>query len=46
VRLDFDQRVLRGDELLVSAQVRAACVDPRTFRPVPMPDALREKLLK
>jgi acyl-CoA thioesterase FadM len=46
VRLDFDQRVLRGDELLVSARVRAACVDPRTFRPVAMPEALREKLVR
>ncbi|HSD40769.1 MAG TPA: tol-pal system-associated acyl-CoA thioesterase [Burkholderiales bacterium] len=45
VRLDFDQRVMRGDELLVSARVRAACVDPRTFRPVAMPEALREKLI-
>ncbi|HSD53297.1 MAG TPA: thioesterase family protein [Burkholderiales bacterium] len=46
VRIDFDQRVMRGDELLVSAQVRAACVDPRTFKPVAMPEALREKLTR
>jgi acyl-CoA thioester hydrolase len=46
VRIDFDQRVLRGDELLVSAHVRAACVDPRSFKPVPLPEALREKLAR
>lgn len=44
VRLDFEQQVLRGEERLVSATVRAACVHPRTFRPVALPDALRRKL--
>ncbi|MFO1362862.1 MAG: YbgC/FadM family acyl-CoA thioesterase [Burkholderiales bacterium] len=42
VRVDFDQRVLRGDETLVSARVKAACVHPQTLRPVALPDALRE----
>jgi acyl-CoA thioester hydrolase len=42
-RLEFDQRVLRGDELLVAARVKAACVDPRTYKPVPVPEGLREK---
>jgi len=44
VRLDFEQRVLRGGELLVAAQVKAACVHPRTYKPVPLPARLREKL--
>jgi len=44
VRVEFAQRVLRQGELLVSAVVEAACVHPRTFRPVPLPDALRERL--
>ena len=44
VRLDFEQRVRRGHELLVSATVKAACVHPRTFKPVPLPDGLRHKL--
>jgi acyl-CoA thioester hydrolase len=43
VRVDFDQRVLRGDETLVSARVRAACVHPQTFRPVALPEALKER---
>ncbi len=42
-RLEFDQRVLRGDELLVSARVKAACVHPGTYKPVPVPAGLREK---
>jgi len=43
-RLDFEQRVLRGDELLVAAQVKAACVHRETYKPVPLPARLREKL--
>jgi acyl-CoA thioester hydrolase len=44
VRLDFEQRVLRGDELLVAAKVKAACVHAETYKPVPLPARLREKL--
>jgi acyl-CoA thioester hydrolase len=44
VRLDFEQRVLRGDELLVAAKVKAACVHRETYKPVPLPERLREKL--
>ena len=43
-RVIFGQRVLRGAEVLVSAAVEAACVDPRTLKPVPLPDELRESL--
>jgi acyl-CoA thioester hydrolase len=46
VRIDFDQRVLRGDEVLVSARVKAACVHPQTFKPIALPEALREKFQK
>ena len=42
-RLEFDQRVRRGDELLVSARVKAACVHPGTYKPVPLPAGFREK---
>jgi acyl-CoA thioester hydrolase len=44
VRVDFEQHVRRGPEALVSAHVRAACVDPRTFKPVALPDPLRHRL--
>jgi acyl-CoA thioester hydrolase len=44
VRLDFDQRVLREQELLVAARVRIACVDARTLAPTAMPPSLREKV--
>lgn len=43
-RVIFGQRVLRGPELLVSATVEAACVHPQSFRPVPLPDELKERL--
>jgi acyl-CoA thioester hydrolase len=44
VRLEFEQRVLRGDEQLVAAKVKAACVHRETYKPVPLPARLREKL--
>jgi acyl-CoA thioester hydrolase len=44
VRLEFEQRVLRGGELLVAAKVKAACVHRETYKPVPLPERLREKL--
>ena len=43
-RVVFGQRVLRSADVLVSARVEAACVHPRTLRPVPLPDELRESL--
>ncbi len=40
-RVIFEQRVMRGDERLVSARVSVACVDARTYTPVPVPEAVR-----
>ncbi|MCS6944768.1 MAG: tol-pal system-associated acyl-CoA thioesterase [Sutterellaceae bacterium] len=42
--LTFEQRALRGDELLVAAQVQAACVDVRTLSPRRLPATLLERL--
>ena len=36
----FDQRVLRGDEILASGMMRIACVDPTRGRPCAMPNDL------
>jgi acyl-CoA thioester hydrolase len=44
VRLEFEQQVLREGELLVAAKVKAACVHRETYKPVPLPERLREKL--
>jgi len=44
VRMQFDQRVRRGDEELVSAKVHAVCVHPRTLKPIAVPALVREKL--
>lgn len=38
--LVFRQRILRDGELLVSAEVRAACLSASGFRPCPIPDGL------
>jgi acyl-CoA thioester hydrolase len=35
--LRFDQRILRGAELLVTASCRVACLDAATFRPKRLP---------
>jgi acyl-CoA thioester hydrolase len=44
VRLEFEQHVLRGADPLVAARVKAACVHRETYKPVPLPARLREKL--
>jgi acyl-CoA thioester hydrolase len=44
VRLEFEQRVQRGDDLLVAARVKAACVHAHTYKPAPLPERLREQL--
>jgi acyl-CoA thioester hydrolase len=43
-RLTFAQQVHRGDELLVDATVRVACVACATFRPTALPPALAAAL--
>ncbi len=44
-RVDFRQRIERGDELLISAFVRAACVDADRFVAARMPDHVADKIL-
>jgi tol-pal system-associated acyl-CoA thioesterase len=43
-RLDFDQRVLCGDQKLVSATIKLACIDARTYRPIIIPEDIRRAL--
>lgn len=38
--IEMGQEVRRGDELLVSATVRAACIDADTLKPKPLPKRL------
>lgn len=38
--MSFRQQVLRGDEVLIDAQVRAACLTASGFRPRPVPAGL------
>ena len=37
---ELAQDIYRGDELLTTGRVRAACVNPETHRPVPFPEKL------
>lgn len=37
----FEQRVLRGDQLLCTGQVKIACVNKNSLGPMAMPEAIR-----
>ena len=39
-RLVFTQRVKRGDDVLVEAEITLACTDPKTHKPIPVPDGI------
>jgi acyl-CoA thioester hydrolase len=41
-RLNVQQAVLRGEEVLVEGEVHLVCVDVETFKPVSVPDVLRK----
>jgi acyl-CoA thioester hydrolase len=43
-RLEFDQSVMRREEVLASAVLSLACVSAKTYRPVAVPEAIRKKL--
>jgi len=43
-RMDFTQQIRRGDDLLIEAAVRAACLDAERFAPARMPAEIQEKL--
>jgi acyl-CoA thioester hydrolase len=42
--MTFEQRLLRGDDVLSKAIVRIVCLDSDGFRPVPIPQILRERI--
>ena len=43
-RLEFDQAVMRREEVLASAELSLACVSAKSYRPVAVPEAIRQKL--
>lgn len=45
VRLDFEQAVEKGGEVLCLSQVKIACLDSITFKPRPIPEKLWKVLL-
>ena len=42
--MTFEQRLLRGDDVLSKATVKIVCLDSDGFRPVPIPQILRERI--
>jgi len=42
--LEFEQAVSRKEEVLASAKLTLACVSAKSYRPVPLPEAIRKKL--
>ena len=44
VRVVFQQQVNRGAERLVDGEIQLACVDPRSFKPIALPNAMRAQL--
>jgi len=43
-RLEFDQAVMRREEVLASAELSLACVSAKSYRPVAVPESIRKKL--
>ena len=43
-RLEFEQSVRRGEEVLASARLTLACVSAKSHRLIPVPEAIRKKL--
>jgi acyl-CoA thioester hydrolase len=43
-QVTFTQRILCGEELLLDAKIRVACIDPARGRPIPMPRAIHDQL--
>lgn len=44
--LAIEQRIGRGDEILLTARVKAACVTTASFRPAKIPTHILERLAK
>jgi len=42
--MDFKQQIRRGDDLLIEAKVRAACLFAERFAPARIPAEVRGKL--
>lgn len=43
-QLTFGQRILRGEELLLDAKIRIACIDPSAGRPIPIPRPIHAQM--
>jgi acyl-CoA thioester hydrolase len=43
-QLTFAQRILRGEELLLDAKIRIACIDPGAGRPIRIPPPIHAQL--
>ncbi len=43
-QLVFQQRIRRGEELLLDAKIRIACIDPARGKPIPLPRPIHLQL--
>ena len=43
-QLVFQQRIRRGEELLLDAKIRIACIDPARGKPIPIPRPIHLQL--
>lgn len=43
-QVTFVQRIVRGDETLLEAEIRVACIDPVRGKPTAMPSAIHRQL--
>lgn len=44
--LEFEQSILRGEELLTEARVEVVCVDAQRFKPTAIPAFIRTKIME
>ena len=42
--LEFEQRIQRGEQVLTEATVEVVCIDAQRFKPVSMPDTIRNTM--
>jgi len=43
-RIELNQQISRDSTMLVQARVKIACVSTETFKPVRIPDSIRNKI--
>jgi len=45
-RMEFEQKIIRNNELLCEASVKIACLESNRFRPKPIPEILLQEIVR